>query len=168
MRDIFIHETAEVAKESTIKSGTKIWNWTKVRENAVIGEKCSIGQCVYIDLDVSIGDRCKIQNGVQIYKGVVIQDDVFIGPNVTFTNDKYPRAHNNNWVILNTVVEAGVSIGAGAIIICGITLGKNAMIAAGSVVTKDVPANGLVMGNPAKLVDQVSFLGSPAKDSEEK
>ena len=109
-----------------------IWNWSKVRENVTIGNNCSIGQCCYIDFSITIGDRCKIQNGVSLYNGLVIGDDVFIGPNATFTNDLRPRAHNEDWKITDTKVLDGASIGANATIICGITLGKNCMIAAGA------------------------------------
>lgn len=157
--NLFIHNTAEVSEKAILANGVAIWNWTKVREHSKIGMNTKVGQCVYVDLDVIIGERCKIQNGVQIYKGVFIENDVFIGPNVTFSNDKYPRAHNNNWEIVNTYVKNGASIGAGSVIICGVTIGENAMIAAGSVVTKDVPANSLVCGNPARVIGMVDVNG---------
>jgi acetyltransferase-like isoleucine patch superfamily enzyme len=157
--NVFIHESSEISSQSTIGENTQIWNWVKIREGSHLGSNCKVGQCVYIDKDVSIGNGCKIQNGVQIYQGVTISDNVFVGPNVTFTNDKYPRAFNDDWQIVKTEVEEGVSIGAGSVIVCGITIGKYAMIAAGSVVTKDVAPYSLVVGNPATVVGTVDTDG---------
>lgn len=156
---IYIDPTAEVHPNAVIGAGTNIWNWTKVRETARIGKNCNIGQCIYIDANAVIGNDCKIQNGVSIYHGVMIGDRVFVGPNVTFTNDLYPRAANPGWKITSTKVDDGVSIGANATIVCGVTLGANCMIAAGAVVTRDVPPHGLVMGQPARLVDYVTEAG---------
>jgi len=158
-KEPYIHSTAEVHESTSIGYGSMIWNWTKVRENVTIGEGCTVGQCCYIDFSIKIGDRCKIQNGVSLYNGITIGDDVFIGPNATFTNDLHPRAHNENWKVSKTTILDGVSIGANATIICGITLGKNCMIAAGAIVTKDVPAQALVMGQPARIVDYVNRSG---------
>lgn len=151
----WIHETVEIGR------GSKIWNWSKVREHAKIGENCVIGQCVYIDMGVMIGNACKIQNGAQVYHGVTLGNSVFVGPNVTFSNDKYPRAFNGDWTIIRTSVEEGASIGAGAVIVCGVTIGKYSMVAAGSLVTQDVPDYGLVKGQPARLVDYVNRMGIP-------
>ena len=136
-----------------------IWNWSKVRERATIGDATNIGQSNYIDIDVRIGTRCKLQNGVYIYAGVTLGDDVFVGPNATFTNDRVPRAHLPHWKIVDTLVEDGASIGANATIVCGITLGRHCMIAAGAVVTRDVPAFALVMGSPARIFDYVTASG---------
>ena len=130
-----IDETAVIDPGATIGAGSKIWHWTHVRESASIGKDCTIGQGCYID--VIIGDRCKVQNGVSIYAGVTLEDEVFIGPHVTFTNDKYPRAVGA-WRLTPTLVCRGASIGAGAVILCGITIGEGAMVAAGAVITKDV------------------------------
>jgi len=157
---IFIHPTAEVSKEAKIGEGTKIWHQAQIRENAEIGENCNIGKGVYIDFGVKIGNNCKIQNYVSIYHGVTIEDNVFIGPSVTFTNDLYPRAYIwNEEKVSKTLVKKGASIGANSTIICGITIGRFAMVGAGSVVTKDVPDYALVYGNPAKIQGFVCECG---------
>ncbi len=129
-------------------------------ENAKIGSQCVISKDVYIDESVSIGNRCKIQNSVSVYKGVEIDDDVFVGPNACFTNDLIPRAFNQDWKISKTFVGKGASIGANATIICGVTIGSYSMIGAGAVVTKDVPKYSLVVGNPAKVVGMVDKNGN--------
>lgn len=156
---ISIHPTAIVSEKAIIGNGTKIWVNSQIREDAIIGEDCIIGKDTYVDTKVIIGSRVKIQNGVSIYNGVTIEDDVLIGPNVTFTNDYRPRAFNKDWKIIQTIIKKGASIGANATIICGITIGKYAMIGAGSVVKKNVPNYGLVVGNPAKLVGYVCECG---------
>jgi UDP-2-acetamido-3-amino-2,3-dideoxy-glucuronate N-acetyltransferase len=159
LRKTFIHASAEVHPTAKIGEGTFIWNWSKVRERARVGAACNIGQGVYIDLDTVMGARCKIQNGVHVYCGVTLGDDVFVGPNATFTNDRVPRAHMPYWRIVDTLVEDGASIGANATIVCGIRLGRHCMVAAGAVVTKDVPDFGLVAGCPARLIDYISVSG---------
>ncbi|MBT5073849.1 MAG: N-acetyltransferase [Kordiimonadaceae bacterium] len=156
----YIHCTAEVSEHAKLANGVKVWNWTKIREDAVLGEDCNIGQCCYIDFKVSLGARCKIQNGVSLYHGLIIANDVFIGPNATFTNDLVPRAHNVDWNITPTTILDGASIGANATIICGVTLGQHCMVAAGAVVTRDVPDYALVMGVPARIIDYVNKDGS--------
>jgi acetyltransferase-like isoleucine patch superfamily enzyme len=160
MDNIFIHERANVSSQSIIGDGTKIWINSQVRENSEIGMNCIISKDTYIDIQVKIGKNCKIQNGVSIYNGVTIDDDVFVGPNVCFTNDKIPRAFDDNWKITKTIVNKGVSIGANSTIVCGITLGEYSMIAAGSVVTKDVLPYSLVMGNPAKHYSYIDKMGN--------
>lgn len=160
MNNIYIHETANVSNDSKIGDGTKIWINSQVREKSEIGENCIISKDTYIDTEVKIGNNCKIQNSVSVYHGVTIEDDVFIGPNACFTNDKVPRAFDEEWKITPTLVKKGASIGANSTIVCGITLGEYCMIAAGSVVTKDVQPYSLVMGNPAKHYSYVDKMGN--------
>ena len=155
----YIDPTAIVHESARLGDSAKIWNWTKVRENAEIGADTNIGQGCYIDIGVRIGARCKIQNGVSVYQGVTLEDDIFVGPNAVLTNDRFPRAHNSDWQVVETLVEMGASIGANATIICGTTLGRHCMIAAGAVVTADVPPFGLVMGSPSRVVDYVTVSG---------
>lgn len=164
---IFIHDTAEVSKEASIGRDTKIWNLAQVREGAVIGEKCIISKNVYIDEGVHIGDRVKIQNNVNVYHGVTVGNDVFLGPSMTFTNDFYPRAFNDNWQVRNTVVEDGASIGANVTVVCGNTIGKYAMIGSGSVVTKSVLPYALMVGNPARQIGWVCKCGQKLSEKNE-
>jgi len=151
VKSVHVDGSAEVSPDALVGSGTVIWNWTKVRERAQIGSDVSIGQHCYIDHDVEIGDRCKIQNGVNLYHGVSIGKEVFIGPSVTFTNDLHPRALGE-WEVTTTRVDDGASIGANATIVCGIDIGAGALVGAGSVVIEDVPARTVVVGNPARVV----------------
>jgi acetyltransferase-like isoleucine patch superfamily enzyme len=161
MRDgVFLHPTAAVDDRAEIGEGTKIWINVQVREGARIGRNCILSKDVYVDHGVSIGDNCKVQNSVSVYNGVTIENDVFVGPNACFTNDKVPRACNSEWKVTPTQVGRGASIGANATIVCGITIGEYAMIAAGAVVTKDVPPFALVMGNPARVVGRVDEAGN--------
>ncbi len=166
MKEFFVHPTAIIEENVKIGRGTRIWHFVHVRENAEIGENCNIGKGVYIGSHVRIGNNVKIQNFVSVYRGVEIADDVFIGPHVTFTNDKYPRAFNREWEIIPTYVRKGVSVGAGSVVVCGVTLGEYCMVGAGSVVTKSIPPHGLVLGNPAKLVGYVCFKGHPMEKME--
>lgn len=162
--DVFIHPSACVAPTARIGAGSRIWINVQIRENAEIGQRCIISKDVYVDHAVRIGHRCKIQNSVSVYHGVTIGDDVLVGPNVAFTNDRVPRAFNTEWKVTPTLVKSGASIGANATIICGITIGEYSMIAAGSVVTRDVPPYTLVMGNPARPVARIDKLGNRVED----
>tara|TARA_R110000823_G_scaffold91397_1_gene201458 strand:+ start:1486 stop:1989 length:504 start_codon:yes stop_codon:yes gene_type:complete len=162
--DIYIDPTANVSLDAKIGAGTKVWINTQIRENTSIGNNCILSKDVYIDAGVTIGDGCKIQNSVSVYQGVTIENEVFVGPNVCFTNDKVPRAFNTDWKITETLVKTGASLGANATIVCGITLGEYSMVAAGSVVTKDVPPYSLVVGNPARVVAKIDKAGNKRVD----
>ncbi len=157
--NVFVHPTADIDETAVLGAGTKVWNNVQIRERAVIGKNCILGKSVYIDHTVVIGDNVKIQNGVSIYHGVTIEDDVFLGPHMTFTNDLYPRSFDPEWRVVETRVRRGASVGANVTVVCGVELGEYCMIGAGAVVTKDVPPYALVFGNPARIVGFVSFMG---------
>ncbi len=156
---ITIHPTAEVSERAVIGDGTKIWNHAQVREGAHVGAGCILGKNVYIDAGVTMGSGVKVQNNVSVYAGVTVEDDVFLGPSMTFTNDMYPRAFNAHWQVTETRVKKGASVGAGAVIVCGVTIGEYAMVGAGAVVPKDVPSYALVVGNPARVIGRVCRCG---------
>uniref|UniRef100_A0A6M3IY98 Putative acetyltransferase n=1 Tax=viral metagenome TaxID=1070528 RepID=A0A6M3IY98_9ZZZZ len=146
---IYVHETAIIDPGAKIGSDTKIWHWTHVMSNAIIGKDCTIGQNCFIA--GQIGNGCKIQNNVSIYKGVDLYDNVFVANGVKFCNIKYPRANiEQKDKFMSTIVKSGVTIGTGAIILPGLVIGENAMVGAGAVVTKNVPAGEIWCGNPAK------------------
>lgn len=150
MLNYFVHSHALV--ESTkIGDNTRIWAFAHVLPQATIGSDCNICDHVFIENDVVVGDRVTVKCGVQLWDGLRVADDVFIGPNATFTNDLYPRS-KTPFQLLTTIVERGATIGANATILPGLTIGAGAMVAAGAVVTKDVPAGALVAGNPARLI----------------
>ncbi len=158
----FVHESAFVDEGAQIGEGTKIWHFCHVLPKAVIGKGCILGQNVMVANNVVIGDKCKIQNNVSLYEGVVLEDFVFCGPSMVFTNVKtprseFPRATSEHYV--ETRVKRGASIGANATIVCGTTLHECAFVAAGAVVTKDVPAYAMVAGVPAKVVGWMSAYG---------
>jgi UDP-2-acetamido-3-amino-2,3-dideoxy-glucuronate N-acetyltransferase len=173
---IFIHPTAEVSDKAIIGDNTKIWHHAQVRPGAKIGVNCIIGKGVYIDTDVPIGNNVKIQNYVSVYHGVNVEDGVFIGPHVCFTNDMRPRAINpddspkaaSDWVLSETHIKKGAALGANSTIRCGITINEWAMVGSGSVVTRDVPAHGLVFGNPARLHGFVCTCGEKVHCKEKK
>lgn len=145
-----IHKLADVQSEN-IPESTRIWQFVVVLSGAVIGENCNICSQCFIENDVKIGDNVTVKNGVYLWDGITIEDNVQIGANVTFTNDKYPRA-KQAFELQRTRIKKGASVGAASVILGGIIIGENALIGAGSVVTKDVPANELWVGNPAKFV----------------
>jgi UDP-2-acetamido-3-amino-2,3-dideoxy-glucuronate N-acetyltransferase len=163
-----IHPTAEVSPGAQIGPGTRIWHFVQVRENVQIGQNCILGKDVYIDFGVKIGDNVKIQNGSLIYHGATIESGVFIGPQVVLTNDKSPRAITpdgtlkgaDDWDVGPILIKYGASLGTGTIVLPNVTVGRFALTAAGAVVTKDVPDQGLVVGTPARLVGYVCVCGA--------
>ncbi|KAA3440250.1 acyltransferase [Rufibacter hautae] len=154
------HETAVIDEGCTIGEGTKIWHFSHIMSDCVIGKRCNIGQNVVISPGVILGENVKIQNNVSVYTGVVCEDDVFLGPSMVFTNVLNPRsAINRRGEYLKTLVQKGASIGANATVVCGHTIGAYALIGAGAVVTKDVLPYALVYGNPSKQHGWVSEAG---------
>ena len=149
-----IHPLSDV-QSASIGEGTYVWQYSVILKEAVIGANCNINCHVFIENDVVIGDNVTVKAGVQIWDGLRIEDNVFIGPNVTFTNDAFPRSKQYQENVQQTFIGKGASIGANATILGGITIGENALIGAGSVVTKDVPANELWVGNPARKVKNI-------------
>jgi UDP-2-acetamido-3-amino-2,3-dideoxy-glucuronate N-acetyltransferase len=155
-----IHPTAVIDPGAVIGSGTRIWHFCHVMPEAVIGENCNLGQNVFIDNNTRIGNNVKIQNNVSVYNGVTLEDDVFIGPSVVFTNVINPRSFiERKSEFRPTIVKKGASVGANASIVCGVTIGEYAMIGAGAVVTKDIAPYALAVGNPATEVGQVNEAG---------
>jgi len=155
MKNNFIHQLADV-KCKDVGLNTKIWQFVVVLEKAVLGKNCNINCHCFIENDVIIGDNVTVKSGVYLWDGLRIGNNVFIGPNVTFINDKYPHSKQYPEKFLKTVVEDNASIGAGSIIMGGITIGKSAMIGAGSLVTKNIPPNTLWYGNPARFVKELN------------
>lgn len=163
-----IHPTAEVSARAIIGDGTSVWHQAQIREGARIGRNCILGKGVYVDFDVTIGDHCKLQNGVFVYHPAVVEDGVFLGPGVIVTNDRIPRAVNpdmtlkaaDDWTAAPVRIGLGAAVGAGSVLLPGVQIGPWAMAGAGSVVTRDVPAHGLVVGNPARLIGYVCSCGT--------
>lgn len=155
----YVHPTATLEEGAVLGEGCRIWHYAQVRKGARLGKGVIVGKSAFVDADVSVGDRCKIQNFATLYHGLTVEDDVFIGPSATFTNDRVPRAFNANWTLGRTRVEKGASIGANSTIVCDTVIGRYAMVASGAVVTKDVPPHALVMGNPARVRGFVCFCG---------
>ncbi len=163
----FVHESSYIDDDVTIGEGTKIWHFCHVHKGAHIGDKCSLGQNVNLSNNVKIGNGVKIQNNVSVYEGVELEDYVFCGPSMVFTNDLTPRSKYPKGTAgyKRTLVKYGASIGANATIVCGNTIGSWAMIASGAVVTKDVAAYALMAGIPAKQIGWVCECGEPFKDN---
>ncbi len=152
MADTFIHETAIVDAGCEIGAGTKVWAFAHILHGSRLGERCVVGQNCMVGPDVRIGNGVKLQNNVSVYTGVTLEDDVFCGPSMVFTNVLTPRSHvSRKHLFAPTLVRRGATIGANATVICGNTIGAYAMIGAGAVVTKDVPPHAIVVGNPARL-----------------
>jgi UDP-2-acetamido-3-amino-2,3-dideoxy-glucuronate N-acetyltransferase len=158
--DYFAHETAVIDQGCSIGVGSKIWHFSHIMPNCIIGENCNIGQNVVISPEVVLGNNVKVQNNVSIYTGVICEDDVFLGPSMVFTNVINPRsAVNRRGQYSKTTVKKGASIGANATIVCGHDIGRFAFIGAGAVVTKHIPDYALVVGNPAKQIGWMSEFG---------
>jgi UDP-2-acetamido-3-amino-2,3-dideoxy-glucuronate N-acetyltransferase len=164
---IRIHPTAEISPRAAIGEGTSIWHYCQVREGAQLGEQCILGKNVYVDFDVRIGSRVKIQNNCSVYHGATLEDGVFLGPHAVITNDRYPRAitpdgdlkGEDDWEVGPVLIRRGASVGASAVILPGVTIGAFAMVGAGAVVTHDVPDHGLAVGCPARLVGYICACG---------
>ena len=158
MTQAFIHALADV-QSTTIGAGTRIWQFVIVLPGARIGADCNICSHCLIENDVVIGDRVTVKSGVQLWDGLRVGDDVFIGPNVTFTNDKHPKSGHVGFKLLSTFIESGASIGGGATLLPGVTVGAGAIVGAGAVVVKDVPPGATVVGNPARVI-QLATVGA--------
>jgi len=163
--DYFVHESAYIDEGVEIGSGTKIWHFSHILANTKIGEQCNIGQNVMIGPDVIIGKKCKIQNNVSVFKGVTLEDGVFCGPSMVFTNIYNPRAEIRKMNQVRPIlVKHGATLGANCTIICGITIGRYAFIGAGAVVNKNVPDHAIVVGNTAKQIGWVCECGESLLD----
>ena len=159
--EVFIHETAIIDEPCTIGSGSKIWHFSHIMPDSVLGDNCNLGQNVVVSSKVILGNNVKVQNNVSIYTGVICEDDVFLGPSMVFTNIINPRSavvRRDKYV--STLIKRGASIGANATVICGNTIGEFALIGAGSVITRDIAPYSLVVGNPAKQIGWVSEYGN--------
>lgn len=162
----FVHESSYVDEGAEIGTGTKIWHFCHISGKAKIGHNCSFGQNVFVANGVTVGNGCKIQNNVSLYEGVILEDFVFCGPSMVFTNVKTPRSEyprNKSEDYYTTLIKRGTSIGANATIVCGVTLHESAFVAAGAVVTKDVPAYAMVAGVPAQIIGWMSAVGDVLK-----
>lgn len=165
-KEYFVHESSYIDDGVKIGNGTKIWHFCHIQTGAEIGEKCSFGQNVNVSNNVKIGNDCKLQNNVSVYEGVELEDHVFCGPSMVFTNDLTPRAKypKGSAGYKKTLLKTGATVGANATIVCGNTLGRWSMIASGAVVTKDVLDHALMAGVPAKQIGWVCECGEVLKD----
>lgn len=172
--DVYVHPTADVSPGAEIGAGTRIWHHAQVREGARLGSQCIVGKGAYIDFDVQLGSKVKVQNYALVYHGAMIEDGVFIGPRVCLTNDRVPRAitpdgalkDTDDWDVGRILVRYGASLGAGSIVLPGVTIGRFAMVGAGALVTSDVPNFGLVVGQPARLIGHICRCGRRLTDTE--
>lgn len=165
--DVYVNELAIVEIGAQVGAGSSIWRHSHIRSEGVVGRDCMIGKNVYVDNGAVLGDRVTVQNNVSVYEGVTLEDDVFVGPSAVFTNDRYPRSRNREWVMVPTLVRAGASICANATLVCGVEIGSYAVVAAGAVVTKDVLAHEIVAGNPARRMGWACRCGRVASRDQE-
>ena len=167
----FVHPQG-ICESHSVGNGTKVWAFAHVMPGAIIGEDCNISDHVFVENDVVLGDRVTVKCGVQLWDGLRVGSDVFIGPNATFTNDLFPKSRQRPSHFVRTTLEEGCSIGANATILPGVLIGRNAMVGAGAVVTRSVPPNAIVHGNPARIhgysseIDKAGHLKAPASDED--
>lgn len=167
-RDVRVHATAEVDPTADLGDGTSVWNHAQVREGAHVGRACILAHGVYVDAYVHVGDRVKLENNVSVFLGARIEDGAFVGPHTCLLNDRLPRSttaagalkREEDWEVSGVVIEEGASVGGGCTLLPGVRIGRHALVGAGAVVTRDVPAHGLVVGNPARLVGRVCECGA--------
>lgn len=165
--DVYVHESSYVDEPCEIGAGTKIWHFSHVMKNCRIGERCNVGQNVVVSPDVTIGNNVKIQNNVSVYTGCILEDDVFCGPSMVFTNVVNPRSHvSRKDEYKTTLVKRGASLGANSTVVCGTTIGQYAFAGAGAVITRDVPDYALVVGNPARIAGWMCACGVKLKFAE--
>ena len=148
----FKHSTALIGAKAKVGDGTRVWAFTNVMDGAAIGKNCNICDGCFIESGAVIGDNVTVKNHVSVWTGVTLEDNVFVGPNATFINDRFPRSRSKEWELEKTAVRKGATLGANCTVMCGITIGEYAVIGAGSVVTVDVPAHAVVVGNPARRI----------------
>ncbi|MBM4420041.1 MAG: N-acetyltransferase [Chloroflexi bacterium] len=163
----FVHGSAIVHERARVGRGTRVWAFAQIREDASVGAECNVGKGVYIGAGVVVGDRCKMENNASLFEGLTVENDVFVGPHVVFTNDRSPRATNPDgslqtaadWTLGRTTVRRGASIGAGAVVLPDREIGRHALVAAGAVVTRDVPPHAVVIGNPGRIAGYICACG---------
>ena len=156
----FKHNQALVDEKAQVGDGTRIWAFVNVGPGAVIGRECNISDGCFIEQGAVVGNHVTMKHHVSVFEGVTVKDDVFIGSNVAFINDRYPRSHReDDWVLEKTIIQKGASLGSNSVILCGVTIGSYAVIGAGSVVTRDVPAHRIVSGNPAVVAGYACHCG---------
>lgn len=160
------HPTALISSSAKIGDNTRIWAFTNIQDDVIIGENCNICDACFVEKGVSIGAHVTLKNNVSVFEGITLEDDVFVGGNTSFINDRHPRSHRNDpWVLEKTLVKKGATIGSNATILCGITIGEYAFVAAGCVVTKDIPVHAIVVGNPAELKGYACCCGRKLNDN---